>query len=79
MKTMQKVPTYKRLELKINKAFEDYQHLFGFAECCNIKEENVNKGYQDKSLAVLQASDHLQVRSRVAIFCHYIGNKGVLN
>lgn len=33
MKTMQKVPMYKRLQLKINKTFKEYQHLFGFAEC----------------------------------------------
>lgn len=65
---MQKVPTCKRLQLKINKTFKEYQHLFGFAECCDVKEENVNKGYQDKSLAVLQTSYHLQIRIRVCNF-----------
>lgn len=49
MKTTQKVPTYKILQLKTNKTFKEYQHLFGFGESFDVTEENVSKEYQDES------------------------------
>lgn len=68
MKTTQKVPTYKILQLKTNKTFKEYQHLFGFGESFDVTEENVSKEYQDKSPAVLQTPDHHQIRIKVCNF-----------
>lgn len=79
MKTMQNVPTYKRLQLKINKTYKEYQHLFGFAECCNVRKKMLIRDTKTRVLLFSRLQTTSKSGSGFAIFCYYIGNKGVLN